>query len=206
MIPDNIINVIAFESGNKENASVIPSGKEVKVVITPVYGDDTIGGKSEMTSGDDIVSLTVSDHGEVRHIAVVVQQYMKLYSAFGLAEFSPGKEAQTRIYGSGIEAEQFIPEAKFPLLSGILVAKQVIQTKENVLIKLPGSMGIRIGKCTLGKSTSRQSQMIELATSDIQTISDFPQALGLSQSAKQHGPKRRIPWRGVLPHIYGPAA
>jgi hypothetical protein len=111
---------------------------------------------------------------------------MKLNSAFGLAKFSPGKEAQTKVYGSGIEAEQFILEAKFPFLSGILVAKQVTQMKENVLIKLPGSMGIRIGKCTLGKSASRQSQMIELATSDIQAISDLPQALGLSQLAKQH--------------------
>lgn len=142
-------NGVAFNPCNKENTSVIPSGKEVKIVIAPVHGNNATFGKSEMTSGDDVVSLTIGDHGEVWHIAVVVQQHMKLNSAFGLAEFSPGKQTQAKIDGGGIKAEQLILEAEFPLLSGTLVAKQVAQMKENVLIKLPGAMGISIRKGTL---------------------------------------------------------
>jgi hypothetical protein len=139
-----------------------------------------------MTSGDDVVSLTIGDHGEVRHIAVVVQQHMKLNSAFGLAEFSPGKQTQTKIDGGGIKAKQLIPEAEFLLLSGILVAKQVTQMKENVLIKFPGTVGIGIGKGTPGRSIA-QTQMTEFATGDGKAVADLPQALGLSQLAKQHG-------------------
>ena len=80
---------------------------------------------------------------------------MELNSTFGLTEFSPGKEAETKVNGGGIEAVQLVFEAEFPLLSGALAPKQVTQMKENVLIKLPGTMGISIGKRTPGRSSPR---------------------------------------------------
>lgn len=58
--------------------------------------------------------------------------------------------------------------------------------KENVLIKLPGAMGIGVGKRTLGRGRV-QAQMTELATGDGQAITDLPQTLGLGQLAEQHG-------------------
>ena len=128
---------------------------------------------------------------------------MKLDGAFGLAEFSPGKKTETKVDGGGIDAEQLVLEAEFLLLSGALVAKQVTQMKENILIKLPGTMGIRVRKRTLGRS-SVHSQMTEFATGDSQAVADFPQALALGQLAKQHGNKL-IPRGEALCMAFRPA-
>jgi hypothetical protein len=145
----DFVNGIAFKPGNEENTGVIPLSKEAEVVVAPIHSNNATFGKSEMTSGGYIRSLTISDHGEVWHIAIAVQQHMKLNSAFGLAEFSPGKQTQAKIDGGRIKAKQLIPEAELPLLSRTLTAKQVTQMKEDVLIKLPGVMGISIRKGTL---------------------------------------------------------
>jgi len=70
---DNFIRGVAFKPGNEEYAGIVPLSKEVKVVVTPVHGDDAARRKREMTSNVNIGSLAISDNGEVGHITVVVQ-------------------------------------------------------------------------------------------------------------------------------------
>ena len=65
--------------------------------MAPVYGDDTTGGKGEMTGGGDVGRLTIGDHREIGQIAVVVEEQMELNGAFGLAEVSPREKAQTKV-------------------------------------------------------------------------------------------------------------
>jgi len=47
---------------------------EFKIIVAPVHSDDAAFGKHKMVSGDDIGSLAIGDHGEVREIAIVIQQ------------------------------------------------------------------------------------------------------------------------------------
>ena len=42
---------------------------------------------------------------------------MEINSAFGSPELGPGKQVQAKINSSGIEAEKFVFEAKFPLFA-----------------------------------------------------------------------------------------
>ena len=58
--------------------------------------------------------------------------------------------------------------------------------KESILIKLPGTVGIGVGKRALGGGGT-QSQVTELATGDSQTIADLSQALGLGELTEEHG-------------------
>lgn len=66
MVVYDFINGVAFEPGNEEDAGVIPLGKEFKVAVPPVQGDDAAGGNGEMAGGGDIGSLAIGDHGEVQ--------------------------------------------------------------------------------------------------------------------------------------------
>ncbi len=75
--------------------------------------------------------------------------------------------------------------------------------KESVLIKLPGTVGIGVGKCALGGG-SAQSQMTELAAGDGQAVADLPQALGLGQLTEQHG-DILVPRRESLGVAFRPA-
>ena len=90
----DFINGIAFKTSNKKDAGVIPLGKEVKVIVTPIHSHNTTGGKGEIMCSSDISSLPISDHREIRQIAVVVQEQMKFNGPFGLTEVGPGKQTQ----------------------------------------------------------------------------------------------------------------
>ena len=101
----DLIGSIVFESGNKEDSGVSPLEEELKVVVTSIHSDDTAFGKRKTASSGDIASLAIGDHGEVRQIAVVIQQQVELNGAFGLTEVSPGKQAKTEVNDAGVKAE-----------------------------------------------------------------------------------------------------
>ena len=101
----DFISSVVFEPCNEEDAGLGPLEEEFKVQVPPVDGDDATGGKREMAGGSDIGSLAIGDHGEVRQIAVVIQEQVELDGAFGLTEVSPGKQAETKVDGRGVEAE-----------------------------------------------------------------------------------------------------
>ena len=60
-----------------------------------------------------------------QQIAVVVQKQVELNRAFGLTKVGPLKQAQTKVDGGGIEAEELVLEAKLLLLSGAIAAAEV---------------------------------------------------------------------------------
>jgi len=182
----DFISSVVFEPRHKENARVIPLKKEFKIIVAPVYSDDAAGRQGEMSSGVDIDSFAIGDHGEVRQIAIVIKQQVELNGALGLTEVCPRKQAETEVDGGRVEAEQFVLEAKLLLFARALAAAEVPQVKEGILIKLPGTVGIGVGKRTLGRSGA-QSQVTELAAGDGQSVADLPQALGLSELAEEHG-------------------
>ena len=55
----------------------------------------------------------------------MVQQQVELNRSFGLAEVSPGKEAQAEVDGSRVETEKLILETKLLLFTRALVAAKV---------------------------------------------------------------------------------
>jgi len=186
MILDDFVSSIVFESRDEEDTGLGPSEEELKIIVTTVYRDDAAGGKRKMAGSGDIGSLAIGDHGEVWQIAVVIQKEMELNSTLGLTEVSPRKQTEAKVDRGSVKAEQLVFETEFSLLTGILAAADVPQIKEELLIKLPGTVGIGIGKRALGRGIT-QSQMSKFATGDGQTIADLPQALGLSKLAEDHG-------------------
>ena len=182
----DFVGSVALEPGNEEDTGVIPLPEEFKVTVSPIHSDDAAGGEREMASGDDIGSLAIGDHGEVRQIAVVVQQQVELNGDFGLTEISPRKHAQTEVDGGGVDTEQLVLEAKLLLFTRTLATAEIPQMKEGILIKLPGSVGIGVGKCAPGGG-GEQSQVTELAAGDGQAVADLSQALGLGKLAEEHG-------------------
>ena len=182
----DFVGGVVFESRHEEDTGVIPLKEEFKVTVASVHNDDAARGNGEMVGGGDIGNLAIGDHSEVWQIAVVVQQQVELNGTFGLTEVSPGKQAETEVDGGGVEAEQLVLEAKPLLFARGLAAAEISQMKEGVLIKLPGTVGIGVGKRALGWGGA-QAQMTEFAAGDGQAVADLPQALGLGQLAKEHG-------------------
>jgi hypothetical protein len=201
----NFISCIVLESGDEEDTGVGPLEEEFKVTESPVYSDDAAGGKCKMASGDYIGSLAISDYGKVWQIAIVIQQQVELNSAFGLTEVCPGKQAETEVDGGRIEAKQLVPEAELLLFARAVATAKVPQMKEGILIKLPGTVGVGIGKGALCWG-SAQSQVTELATGDSQSVADLSQALGLGELTEEHGPywsqeEKPLAWRSA-PHSW----
>ena len=93
----DFVDGVALEPGNEEDTGVIPLPEEFEVTVSPIHSDDAAGRKCEMTGSDDIGSLAIGDHGEVRQITVVVKQQMELNGILGLTEGCSGKHAQTEV-------------------------------------------------------------------------------------------------------------
>ena len=182
----DFISCITLESGDEENAGFIPLPEEIKITISSVYSDDAARGKREMASGDYIGSLAVSDYGKVWQVTIVVKQQVELDGAFGLTKVCPGKQAETEVDGGRIKAEQLVLEAKLLLFTRALTIAKIPQVKEGILIKLPGTVSVGIGKGALCRS-SAQSQVTELATGDSQSVADLSQAFSLGQLTEEHG-------------------
>jgi hypothetical protein len=182
----DFINGVLLESGNEENTGVVPLPEEFKVTVSAVHRDDAAGGKSKMAGSDDIGSLAFGDHREVRQIAVVVKEQVELNGTLRLTEISPRKQTETEVHGSRVEAEQFVLEAELLLFTRALTATEVPQMKEGILIELPGTVSVGVGKCALGRCGT-QSQVAELAAGDGQSVADLPQALGLGELTEEHG-------------------
>ena len=182
----DLVSGVAFEPGNEVDTRVSPLKEKFEVTIAPIHSYNAASGKREIAGSGYVGSFAIGDHGEVRQIAVVIQEHVEFNGAFGLAEVGPRKQAQTKVDGGGVEAEQLVLEAKLLLFARALATAEIPQMKECVLIKLPGAVGVGIRKRALGGSGT-QSQMAEFAAGDGQTVADLTQALGLSQLAKEHG-------------------
>jgi len=182
----NFISCIVLDSGDEEDTGVGPLEEEFKVTESPVYSDDAASRKCKMASGDYIRSLAISDYSKVWQIAIVVKQQVELDSTLGLTEVCPGKQAETEVDSGRIKAEQLVLEAEFLLFTRALAMAKVPQVKEGILIKLPGTVGVGIGKGALGWGGA-QSQVTELATGDCQSVADLSQALSLGQLTEEHG-------------------
>ena len=182
---NDLISGVIFKTGDKEDALASPSPEEFKVAVGAVYGDDASGGQGEMSRCGNIGSLAVGNDGEIRQIAIVVEKHMELNTALGLAEVSPGEKAQAEVDSSGIEAQELVLETEFPLFARSLLMAKVSQMKEGLLIELPGTVRIRVGKRALGGGGAHP-QMVEFPASYCQTSTDLTKALRLSQLTEQH--------------------
>ena len=72
MVLYDFISGITFDTGNKKDAGVIPLGKEFKVIVAPIHGYNAADGKREIAGSGDVSSPAISDHREVRQIAVML--------------------------------------------------------------------------------------------------------------------------------------
>ena len=145
----DFVGSVVFESGNEEDTGIIPLPEELKVIVATVNNDDAARRKRELVGSGDIGSLAISNHGKVRQIAIVVKQKVELNSTFSLTKVSPGKETQTQVNSRRVETEQLVLETKSSLLARAIALTEVPQIEEDVLIQLPGVVGISIGKRTL---------------------------------------------------------
>jgi hypothetical protein len=102
--------------------------------------------------GSDVGSLPISDHREIRQIAVVAQQHIQLNGTFGLTVISPWKQAQTKVHRCGVKTEQLVFEAKLSLFTGTFVMTIITHLKESVLIKLPGTVSIKYDRVLLAEA------------------------------------------------------
>jgi len=106
--------------------------------------------------------------------------------AFGPSEMGPVKDAQAQVDGGRVETDQFVFESEFRL-SRKLAPTSVEQLNKQMLIKLPGTVLIRIGQG--GAAGGRDTQVFEFPLTASQTPGNLPEGMGSAQLTEQHGHK-----------------
>ncbi len=68
----DFISSVVFKSCHEEDTGVIPLKEEFKVTVAPIHGYNAADGKREIAGSGDVSSPAISDHREVRQIAVML--------------------------------------------------------------------------------------------------------------------------------------
>ena len=109
---------------------------------------------------------------------------MEFNRSFGPTEFGPVEKSHRKVDGRGIQAAQGVFETKF-LLAGHLAATALKQVGKDFLVKLPWAVLIGISQGGTAGSSDSQVLQFSFATSD--ASGDFPERMGASELAKEHG-------------------
>jgi hypothetical protein len=111
---------------------------------------------------------------------------MELDRSFGPTEFGPVKQGYGKVDRRGIQAAQRVFEAKF-LFTEHLAAATLKQLEKDFLIKLPRAVliGISQGRAAWGAD----AQVLQLPLAASEAASYFPESMGSSELAEEHGDK-----------------
>ena len=112
---------------------------------------------------------------------------MQLDGTLGGAILGPREQAQAKLNGSRIKAEQLVLETELLLLARALAAAEVPQMEEGILIKLPGTVGIGVRQGGAPGGIG-QTKMFE-----------FPETRDRwrSRAENPRGPTGRTSWRRI---------
>ena len=181
-----MIEGIVFHPGDKIDSLATPSAPEGIVGIAPIVHNDSSGGEVESSGHLHIRNLSLAQDGELGKVAVVVQEQVQFDRPLGSSEMGPIKDAQTQVDGGRIEADQFVFEPDF-LLRRKLTSASVEQLSKQMLIKLPGTVLIRIGQG--GAAGGGDSKMLQLPLTASEASGNLPERMGSAQLTEKHGHK-----------------
>ncbi len=106
------IDAVVLHPGDEEDA-LIRQGETGEVHVSPVQGHDGAGFEGKFFDMRlSWVFASVMETKE-RHVVVMIQQYVDLYTALGPPEFRPGKKRQAEADGRGVKRQQLVLETEF---------------------------------------------------------------------------------------------
>lgn len=141
-------NGIALEPGHKKDA-LCPEDPKPGIADEALVKDhDGAFGQLHSLSYAAFMDFGVGDGCESRDMAIVIQQGMYFDAALGLPKRGPGKKRQAKLYGGGVQTEQFGFETEF-VLRGFCGA-QAVHLGEQILEKAYGARIVRVSKGRAG--------------------------------------------------------
>ncbi len=185
-VPNDLVQRIILHSGDKIDSLATPSAPEGVVGVAPIVNDDGSGGEVQLLGDLHIRNLSLAQDGKLGKISIVVQEQVQFDGPFGPSEVGPVKDAQTQIDGGRIEADQFVLKSEF-LHSRKLASTSVEQLTKQMLIKLPGTVLIRIGQG--GAAGSGDTKVFQLPLTTSQAPGNLPEGMGSAQLTEEHGHK-----------------
>jgi hypothetical protein len=186
LTPNHFVQSIVLQAADEIDFVGTPLAPKPIVRIAPVIHHDGSGREVELSGDLDIGHLSFGDPGKFGKITLMVQEQMKFNGPLRPTEMSPVKHAQTQVDGRRVETDQFVFETE-RLCPRTFLSNPFKQVQEELLIKLPGAMGIGIGQ--RGPTRSRNAQVFEFSFAAPQTTGDFSQRMGSTQLAEEHGDK-----------------
>ena len=195
-VPDDLIERIVFHTGDKIHSLATPSAPEGIVGVAPIINDDGSGGEVKFPGNLHIRDLAFAQDGKLGKVSIVVQEQMQFDRPFGPSEMGPVKDAQAQVDGGRVETDQFVFESEF-LLSRKLASTSVEQLNKEMLIKLPGTVLIRIGQG--GAAGGRDSKMFQFPLTASQASGNLPEGMSSTQLTEKHGHK--LPPTGESPSM-----
>jgi hypothetical protein len=185
-VPDDFVDRVVFHAGDEIHSLATPSTPEGVVGIASIVNDDGSRGEMQFPGDLHIRHLSLAQDGKLGKVPIVVQEQVQFDRPLGPPEMSPVKDAQAQVDGGRVEADQFVFESEL-LLSRKLASTSVEQLDKQMLIKLPGTVLIRIGQG--GAAGGCDTQVFQFTLTASQASGNLPKGMGSTQLTEEHGHK-----------------
>ena len=185
---DHFKRGVVLQAGHEENAGHAPASKQGVIDIAAIDGHNRTGIQAEGVGQFDVAAFGFGEQDIGGQVVVMIQQDVGLDATLSAAEPGPRKQTQAERDGGGVQAEEFVLEAKLVLAGaqGMLPAEAGQYRKEEFLEQRRRAVFVGVGQ---GGATGRfgDSHMHQASEAAPQAIANLTQRIRASELAEQHG-------------------
>jgi len=133
-LPNDFIEGIVFDPGNKGDPLGRPPAKQGIVIIGAVIHDNRSGSKMELRNRFHVRDLTLRDDGIGGKIAIMIQKQMQFDGPLGSTELCRVKQGDREIGDGRVQNHQLILESELSLPLNLVLAS-IQQLHKELLVE-----------------------------------------------------------------------
>ena len=164
------------------------SVESFEVQIATVYYIERTWLDNKQVQDVDVVYFSFGNMDEFRDAAAQIQKGMKFDGSLGLAEFCPGKEFQTQVYGGGVESVGRLLQLDSEIFVCIKRSGYPNQYLSEIRVNTPISGFVGSGQGASGNPASN-THMVKSWLHCSQAGFDIAQAFAIGKLGKSHSQK-----------------
>ncbi|MPM70830.1 hypothetical protein SDC9_117791 [bioreactor metagenome] len=183
---DDVADVLLHPC-DEEDSLFRPGVKALEVQVSPVHRHDRPRLQLDVLRSAIVMDLRLGDTDERRHVVVVIEKHVNLYSALCSSVVRPWKQRQAERDGRRIEREQFVfePELRLPRSQMRHRPEACEEFVEEILEKSRRTVLVGIGeRAPLRRRLD--SQVDELSVAAGQAVDDLPERVRSRKVTEKH--------------------
>ena len=176
---------VGFVPNDKVGRILMKTIQTTKVKESSVHNVNDTRFSRNPVQESHIMNATGGNADHRRDIATQIQLGVEFEGGLGLAEFSPGEQAQTQIDRGGVQLVSHGVQIAAKVIPGIQLASNPNEFQGKCFVNPPTTVSIRMSQC-VSRDMSSDAQMVALPAGGAQAQLNVAQAVPPGQLGERH--------------------